>query len=97
MSQLVNADDTSVIEIKTATDTSLKEVISLYKEIDISLPDYVTRNNHSCTIKIVLALMPGFPVSPPIKTASYASYFARADLTKGNLLNKVSHYISCPA
>ena len=24
MSQLVNADDTSVIEIKTATDTSLK-------------------------------------------------------------------------
>ena len=44
MSQLVNTDDASVIEIKTATDTSLKA-----KEI-ISLPDHVTRNNHSCTI-----------------------------------------------
>ena len=91
MSQFVNADDTSVIEIKTAMDTSLKA-----KEI-ISLPDYVTRNNHSCTKKIILALVPGFPVSPPIKTASWAGYFAQADPTEENLLNKVSHYISCPA
>ena len=47
MSQLVNADGTSVIEIKMATDTTLKA-----KRNYISLPDHVKRYyNHSCTIK----------------------------------------------
>ena len=52
MSQLVNADDTSVI-IKTATYTILKA-----KEI-ISLPDHVMSNNYnSCTIKMIVNLFP---------------------------------------
>ena len=52
MRQLVNADDTSVIEIKTAMDTSLKA------KRNYIFPDYVTRNNHSCTIKMIVNLFP---------------------------------------
>ena len=45
VSLLVNADDTSVVEINYITLKKLNEIMSL--------PDHVTRNNHSCPKMIV--------------------------------------------